>query len=301
MTLQKKATIFATTTAALLSVIKLIFGVMSGSVAIIASAVDSILDMLISIFNYFAISNSEKPADSEFNYGRGKIEALAGVIEGTVITISGLFIIYQSIDKVLEQKVTQHLDNSVVVMVVSFFITLALVIYLNYVAKKTNSLVIKSDALHYKTDLYSNGAVLVALVVVKFTGWELVDALMGAVIAVYIIYSAYEIIKEGILILLDRSIDKELVAKIRHIIQTQEGVEDYHFLKTREAGKQTFVDVHLVFNTEILLLTAHRISDTIEENIRLLDDKRDWVFNIHLDPYDDSIIHKEEADSKSKN
>ena len=301
MTLQKKATIFATTTAALLSVIKLIFGVMSGSVAIIASAVDSILDMLISIFNYFAISNSEKPADSEFNYGRGKIEALAGVIEGTVITISGLFIIYQSIDKVLEQKVTQHLDNSVVVMVVSFFITLALVIYLNYVAKKTNSLVIKSDALHYKTDLYSNGAVLVALVVVKFTGWELVDALMGAVIAVYIIYSAYEIIKEGILILLDRSIDKELVAKIRHIIQTQEGVEDYHFLKTREAGKQTFVDVHLVFNTEILLLTAHRISDTIEENIRLLDDKRDWVFNIHLDPYDDSIIHKEETDSKSKN
>lgn len=288
MTIQKKATVFATATAALLSTIKLIFGVMSGSVAIIASAVDSVLDMLISIFNYFAISNSEKPADEAFNYGRGKIEALAGVIEGTVITISGIFIIYQSVMKVIENKTTQHLDISVIVMIISFVITLALVIFLNSVAKKTNSLVIKSDALHYKTDLYSNGAVLFALVVVKLTGLELVDALIGGLIAIYIIFSAYEIIKEGVLTLLDRAIDDELVAKIKHIIETQNGVEDYHFLKTREAGKQTFVDVHLVFNTEMLLLTAHRISDTIEENIQKLDLKREWVFNVHLDPYDDS-------------
>lgn len=293
MTLQKKATLISTSVAALLTLIKLIIGIASGSVAVLASAVDSVLDMFVSIFNYFAISNAEKPADKTFNYGRGKIEALASVIEGTIITLSGIFLLYQAIKKAYTNEVSQYLNISLTVMIISLIITISLVLYLNFVAKKTNNMVIKADALHYKTDVYTNVAVLVSLVLVNLTGYEIVDAIVGGCIALFIIYSAFELIKDGVLILLDRAVDDEIVKGIENIIRTTQKVNTYHLLKTREAGSQTFVEVHLVFDCLITLMDAHRTSDKIEEQIKKLDEKRDWVINIHMDPYDDSQVNKE--------
>ncbi|GGD46453.1 cation transporter [Malaciobacter pacificus] len=291
MTLQKKATVISSTVAALLTLMKLAIGIASGSVAVLASAVDSVLDMFVSIFNYFAISNSEKPADKEFNYGRGKIEALASIIEGTIITISGLFLLYQAVDKAINGEVSQYVDISIIVMIISLIITISLVIFLNKVAKKTNSMVIRADALHYKTDVYSNAAVLISLVLVSFTGIELIDVFVGGGIALYIIYSAYELIHDGVLVLLDRAVDEEIVNEIKNIINNSEKVNAHHLLKTREAGHQTFVEVHLVFDCIITLMDAHRVSDKIEEKIKKLDTNRDWIINIHMDPYDDFMIN----------
>lgn len=291
MTPQKKATLISSSVAALLTIMKLVIGIASGSVAVLASAVDSVLDMFVSIFNYFAISNSEKPADKTFNYGRGKIEALASVIEGTIITISGLYLLYQAVSKAINGQVSQYLDISIYVMVASLFITVALVIYLNYIAKKTNSMVIKADALHYKTDVFSNLAVLVSLVLVTFTGYELIDVFVGGGIALYIMYSSYELIHDGVLVLLDHAVDEELVAKIEDIIKQNDKVNAYHLLKTREAGHETFVEVHLVFDCVITLMDAHRASDWIEDKIEKLDPKRNWIINIHMDPYDDFKIN----------
>jgi len=293
MTLQKKATVVSTSVAALLTVIKLIIGIASGSVAVLASAIDSILDMFVSIFNYFAISNSEKPADREFNYGRGKIEALASVIEGTIITVSGLFLLYQAIIKAINGETSKYMGISIVVMIISLVITIFLVIYLNKVAKKTKSMVIKADALHYKTDVYTNVAVLVSLVLVNFTGYEIIDVLVGSGIALFIIYSAYELIHDGVLVLLDKAVDSDVVNKIEYIIKNNENVNAYHLLKTREAGHQTFVEVHLVFDCIITLMDAHKSTDKIEQEIEDLDKDRDWIINIHMDPYDDFIINKE--------
>ena len=287
MTSQKKATVVSSSVAALLTLIKLAIGIASGSVAVLASAIDSVLDMFVSIFNYFAISNSEKPADKIFNYGRGKIEALASVIEGTIITISGLFLLYQAVKKAINNEASQYLEISIYVMIISLIITILLVLYLSYIAKKTNSMVIKADALHYKTDVFSNGAVLISLLLVTFTGYELIDVIVGGGIALYIIYSAYSLIHEGILVLLDRAVDEELVSKIEEIIKQNDKVNTYHLLKTREAANQTFVEVHLVFNCLITLMEAHKASDFIENRIKKLDEKRDWIINIHMDPYDD--------------
>ncbi|MEN8717038.1 MAG: cation diffusion facilitator family transporter [Sulfurovum sp.] len=291
MTLQKKATVISSSVAALLTIMKLVIGIASGSVAVLASAVDSVLDMFVSIFNYFAISNSEKPADKTFNYGRGKIEALASVIEGTIITISGLFLLYQAVDKAINGEISQYVDISIYVMIASLIITISLVIFLNKIAKKTNSMVIKADALHYKTDVYSNVAVLVSLVLVSVTGYELIDVFVGGGIALYIMYSAYELIHDGVLVLLDRAVDEEITEKIENIIKSNDRVNTYHLLKTREAGHQTFVEVHLVFDCIITLMDAHRASDSIEDKIMNLDPKRDWIINIHMDPYDDFMIN----------
>ncbi|BAK73019.1 MAG: cation diffusion facilitator family transporter [Arcobacter sp.] len=291
MTSQKKATVVSSSVAAVLTLLKLIIGFASGSVAVLASAVDSILDMFVSIFNYFAISKSEKPADKNFNYGRGKIEALASVIEGTIITLSGFFLLYQAIKKAIVGETSQYLDISIYVMIISLIITISLVTYLNFVAKKTNSMVIKADALHYKTDVFSNLAVLISLLLVTFTGYEIIDVFVGGGIAIYIIYSAYELIHEGILVLLDRAVDEEVVSKIEEIIKENNKVNTYHLLKTREAANQTFVEVHLVFDCLITLMDAHRASDSIENKIKKLDTSRDWIINIHMDPYDDFKIN----------
>lgn len=293
MTLQKKATVVSTSVAALLTLMKLVIGIASGSVAVLASAIDSILDMFVSIFNYFAITNSEKPADKTFNYGRGKIEALASVIEGTIITMSGLFLLYHAVKKAIDGTASQYLDISLIVMILSLFITIFLVMYLNKIAKKTGSMVIKADALHYKTDVYTNAAVLVSLVLVNVTGFEIVDVIVGSAISLFIIYSAYELIHDGILVLLDRAVDDKIVIDIEKIINSNDKVNAYHLLKTREAGHQTFVEVHLVFDCVITLMDAHRASDDIERKIQKLDEQRDWVINIHMDPYDDFMIdHK---------
>ena len=287
MTPQKKATVVSSSVAAVLTLIKLVIGIASGSVAVLASAIDSVLDMFVSIFNYFAISNSEKPADKTFNYGRGKIEALASVIEGTIITISGLYLLYQAITKAINGSVSQYLDISIYVMIISLIITISLVMYLNRIAKETNSMVIKADALHYKTDVFSNIAVLSSLLLVTFTGYEIIDVFVGGGIAIYIIYSAYELIYDGVLVLLDRAVDAQVVSKIEKIIKENNKVNAYHLLKTREAGHQTFVEVHLVFDCIITLMEAHKASDSIEYKIKKLDRKRNWIINIHMDPYDD--------------
>lgn len=298
MTPQKKATIISSSVAALLTLIKLVIGIASGSVAVLASAIDSILDMFVSLFNYFAISKSEKPADETFNYGRGKIEALASVIEGTIISVSGIFLLYQAFKKAINSETSSYLDISLLVMLISLIITISLVLYLNKIAKQTGSMVIKADALHYKTDVYTNIAVLVSLLLVNFTGYEIIDVIIGGGISIFIIYSAYELIQEGVLVLLDRAVDEEIVSEIIKIINTEEKVNAHHFLKTREAGSQIYVEVHLVFDCLISLMDAHRATDRIEDRIKKIDSKKDWIINIHMDPYDDSQINDQGKDNE---
>ena len=294
MSLQKSATVVASIVAAILVLIKLVVGIMSGSAAVLASAIDSILDIAVSTFNYFALSKAEKAPSEKFNYGLGKIEALAAVIEGTIITMSGLFIFYKGLMNVIEHKRIEHLDSSIFVMVISIILTGALVAYLNYVYKKTKNMVIKSDALHYKTDLFTNAAVLASLVIIHFTGWHWIDGIFGMAIAIYIIKEAYELIKEGVLMLLDVALEEEMVEKIKKIITSQPEVTNYHYLKTRRSGDTNFVDVHVVFTPDISLMEAHKVSDKIEDEIKKLDKESKWHITIHLDPYDDSPHSQEE-------
>ncbi len=291
MTLQKSATVVASIVAGILVVIKLVVGILSGSAAVLASAIDSILDIFVSMFNYFALSKAEKAPSEKFNYGLGKIEALAAVIEGTIITVSGLFIFYKGVSNIITHKEIGYLGNSIFVMVVSIILTGGLVIFLNRVYEKTKNMVVKSDALHYKTDLFSNSAVLLSLAIIYFTNWHWIDGIFGIAIAVYIIKEAFELIKEGTLMLLDVSLEDEIVEKIKEIITKQPEVTGYHFLKTRKSGGDNFVDVHIVFTPDISLLEAHRVSDRIEEEIKKIEPDARWHFTIHLDPYDDFEMH----------
>ncbi len=294
MRLEKKATVVSTSVATLLVIIKMIVGIMSGSVAVLASAIDSFLDLCVSIFNFFALHTSEKDADDQFNFGRSKIEPLASVIEGTIISISGIFIFYEAMVKIIHTRETEYLNASIGVMIVSIILTAALVMYLNYVAKKTDNMVIRADALHYKTDLYTNAAILLALVLISYTSLGIIDPILGIGIAIYMIYSAYPIIKEGILMLLDAALEEEDVNKIIKLLKDEKRITDYHFLKTRVSGSEIFLSVHVVFTVSISLYDAHHISDDIELAIENLFPEKEVHSIIHLDPYDDSEINEDE-------
>lgn len=292
MSLEKIATLVSSFTAMMLVSMKLVFWILSGSIAVLSSAIDSVLDMFVSIFNYFAVKNAEKPADEHFNYGRGKIEALAALLEWIIIFLSGWYILYSSVFKFIAKDEISYIWISVVVMWMSFIITLWLVYFLDYVAKKTKNMVIESDALHYKTDLYSVGWILFSLAVIYFTDFYFIDAIVWFIIALYIMYSSVELVKKWVLMLLDVALDETEVQKIIACIKNQEQVNDYHYLKTRRSWKTKFVEVHLVFTPIIKLLDAHNTADKIIDNIKKIDDDYQWIVNIHLDPYDDSKEHK---------
>ena len=296
MRLEKKATVVSTSTAAVLVVMKMTVGILSGSIAVLASAIDSFLDLTVSLFNYFALHNAEKDPDDQFHYGRSKIEPLAAVIEGIVVSFSALFILYEALVKIAYPREMGHMSESIAVMIASFIITAFLVAFLNYVAKKTKNMVIKADALHYKTDLFSNGAVLMALVLISYTAEDLIDPVLGIGIAIYMIYSAIPIIKEGVLMLLDAALPEEDIEQIKEIIKSEPVITDYHYLQTRESGSHVFISVHAVFNVSISLYDAHLIADRIEAKIKdLFEDKKTHIL-IHMDPYDDSEINDEEEE-----
>jgi len=292
MSPQKRATVVSSTVATFLVLIKLVIGVASGSVAVLASAIDSLLDTLVSIFNFFAIRKAEENPNDTYQYGKGKIQAIAAVIEGTIISMSGLYIIYVGGEKLIEASVTTLLAPSIVAMSISIVITYFLVQYLLKVSKETDNLVIKADALHYKTDLWSNAAVLLSLGLVYLTGLDWIDALFGIGIGVYIIYSAYEIIVEGIGILLDRALDGKLVAQIGEIISKHPEVTSYHWLRTRTDGTTNYVEFHMVLRPSMRLLEAHRIADEVEDRVRELETRKRWIITPHFDPYDDEQVNE---------
>lgn len=296
MRLEKKATVVSTSVATVLVLIKLTVGILSGSVAILASAIDSFLDLTVSLFNYFALHKAEQNPNKKFHFGKSKLEPLAAVIEGTIISVSALFIAYEALLKITHPHKIEMLQESMAVMVVSIVITAFLVMFLNYVAKKTNNMVIKADALHYKTDLFSNSAVLIAIGLVYMSGYSIIDPLLGIAISVYMLYSAYPIMKEGVLMLLDVAIPDEEIAMVEDILKNEKRINGYHYLKTRAAGSNVFISVHVVFTPEIKLYDAHLIGDQIEAKIREAFEKIEKKAHIliHLDPYDDTEINEEE-------
>ncbi|HEG8482033.1 TPA: cation transporter [Campylobacter jejuni] len=288
MSLQKKATLVASLCAIVLALVKFIVGLTSGSVAVLSSAIDSLMDFAISAFNFLALKKSSQKANENYNFGFSKIEALMGLLEGVFIVGVGIFIFYESILKIYYKEEIKDLNSSIYVMIFALIITFFLVLFLNYVAKKTKSLIIESDALHYKTDYLTNACTLGALVLIYFTNLHIIDAIFGIVISLYTAFSAFKIIKKALAFLMDEALPKEQVDKICTLISNNPEIISYHELKTRKTPSCNYLSVHLVFCPIISLLNAHKISDEIEEGVRKMFENEKWDIQIHLDPYDDA-------------
>ena len=293
--LQKNAILIVSASAFCLTILKLIFALISGSVVVLASAIDSLLDMFVSLFNHFTYKKAQSPSTSHFNYGFGKLEGMAGIVESAIICGSGAYIIYQSIQKFLANEGVKSIEGGIFIMLISICATFGIISFLKIVAKNNHSIIIKSEILHYKTDLFSNIAVILSLILVYITGISAIDCLVGAILGIYICAQSYKIAREGFLVLLDRAIDDEMHDKIVAILGANKNITSFHHLKSRQSGKNIFLEYHLVFDKEISLFNAHEISDGIEAQIKGISADFEWIILAHLDPYDDSDNEENKA------
>lgn len=290
--LQTNAILVVSVSAFCLATLKLIFALFSGSVVVMASAIDSLLDMFVSLFNHFTYKKAQSPSTAYFNYGFGKLEGIAAVFESALIFGSGGYIIYQSIYKFITHKGVESIESGIFIMIISVCATFVIVQFLHIVAKSNHSIIIKSEILHYKSDLFSNLAVILSLILIYATKIHAIDSLVGGILGIYICTQSYKIAKEGFWILLDRAIDEHLHNQIVSILGADKRISSFHHLKSRQSGKNIFLEYHLVFNKEISLFNAHEISDAIETQIKSISNDFEWIILAHLDPYDDSKMEE---------
>lgn len=285
----KKAIMIASSTAFLLAIIKLIWWILSGSLVVISSAIDSLLDFFVSVINALALKKSWQKEDENYNYGYSKIEWFAAIIEWVIIFISWLIVAYLAIQKYYTNNYEIDSEISLYFMWVSILFTIFVVYYLTKVAEKTDNLIIKSDALHYKTDLYTNLWIIITMIIIKFTWLFIIDVIVSIAISIYIIIWAGNIIKEAYEMLMDKALEQEKIDIIKDIVTNSSPlVTSYHLLKTRKSGWNVFIEVHIVFDKEILLFKAHQIWDLIECKIKR--EIPNAIVTVHLDPIDDEWI-----------
>lgn len=278
-----KGAIIATFTSIFLASVKFIVAFSTGSIVVLASAIDSLLDICMSAFNYFALKEAQKPANKHFNYGFVKIQYIATMIEGFIILASAGYIFYRAILHLDLKTPIIDMKIAIWVMVLSILVVGALIVFLGKIAKSTKNEVIKTDILHYKTDLFSNGAILLSLVVIELSGFYLIDSIFGILIAIYISYSAFGIIKSGVSMLLDRALDEKTQQNIVQILENSP-IFGYRNFKTRIVDDRVFVVIDLIFSQAITLASAHHIADDIEENIKKIDPTKKWEVITHLEP-----------------
>ena len=280
--LMRWATYASVTTAIVLIFAKIIAWFMTDSVSVLATLLDSSLDVLASVINLIAVRHALQPSDNEHRFGYGKAEALSGIGQALFIAGSAGFLLLQAIGRIINpQNMVTGLEVGVGVMLFSIAATLLLLSFQKYVVGKTGSTAIKADALHYKTDLLVNGSVIVALFLTVY-GWGYFDAIFGVGIAIFILYSAWQIVKEAIDLLMDHEIADEERDKIADIIIGHEQALGYHDLRTRRSGTRVFVQLHLELDAAQSLASAHAIADTIEKRIAALFDDAEVI--IHEDP-----------------
>ncbi len=279
--LLKRVTYASVATAIILIIAKTIAWYMSGSIGILASLIDSLMDSFASIINLFAVRYALQPADDDHHFGHGKAEPLAGLAQASFIAGSAVFLIFNAIQRLQNPQELSNSSIGIAVMVFSIIVTVFLVLYQRHVVKVTNNLAIKADSLHYLTDLLTNVSILIALYLTAL-GYLWADAAFAIAIALYIFKSAIEIGKDAFAHLMDKKLDEETEEKIVIAIKETQGALGYHDLRTRQSGKDKFIQFHLELDDRLSLIDAHAIADGLEKKLMAL--IPDAEVMIHEDP-----------------
>ncbi len=267
----------------LLFCIKITFGLLTNSLSIIASAIDSFLDLSASFINFFSIYHSSRPADEEHKYGHEKAEAIAALFQGFIIITTSLFLISEALKRLNTNVVLDQLDKGIIVMIFSLFVSYILSGYLKKVAIKTESMALHADSFHFRADLYTNITIITGLILVKITGLTSLDSVITIIVSSYIIYSTYEIIIDSIDLLMDRELSPEKLKIIENTIKEHSiDIKGFHKLRTRNAGSTKFIEFHLEVNKELSFIEAHDISEEIIKELERKIPKSEII--VHVDP-----------------
>ncbi len=294
--LLRLATRASIVTATILIAAKMAAYFYTGSVSVLASLIDSLMDAGASLVNLLAVSYALAPPDPEHRYGHGKAESVAGLAQSFFIAGSGVFLIVESIDRLINPQPVTAMGIGLGVMIFAIIATLILLAIQHHVIQKTNSTAIRADALHYKTDLLTNSAIIVALLLSQL-GWLGMDPIFALIIAGYILYSSWEIGREAFHDLLDHELPKEKRDQIIQIAKDNPNVLGMHDLRTRLSGRTEFIQMHLELEDHLPLVESHEIADDVEMRIRKTFPTADVV--IHQDPVGSVSSHVEQVFRRS--
>ncbi len=279
--LLRLATYASVATAIVLVVAKLVAWFATGSVSIMASLVDSLMDAGASLVNLFAVRYSLQPADEEHRFGHGKAEALAGLGQATFIAGSAVFLMLHAINRLADPRTLENIGTGLALMTFAIFATLALLGVQRHVIRRTGSIAIRADAFHYATDLATNGATVLALFLAA-QGFPGLDPIFGIGIAAYILYMASRIGLDSVRHLMDQELPQEELTVIKDVVTSTPGVLGLHGLRTWQSGQRKVIQLHLELDPEIALREAHRISVDVEQRLLRREPRAD--ITIHEDP-----------------
>ncbi|MBD0408263.1 cation transporter [Bacillus siamensis] len=267
----------------LVVMLKIAVGMVTGSVAILSEAIHSFLDLIAAFIAFISVRISKKPADTGHPYGHGKVENLSGTIETMLIFAAGIWMIYECVQKLVNPEPVHLPVLGIVVMLAGALINLIVSKLVKREAVKVNSVAMKSNALHLLTDVYTSLGVAASLLVVTLTKWYILDPIIGMVLAVYIIYEAFKLMKEAFPPLIDTRLSEEEEKTILEIIETfhHEFIEIHDF-RTRRSGPQEYIDFHMVVASHVTIKDVHDLCDRIERDIT--DEFKQAQVMIHPEP-----------------
>ncbi len=254
----------------------------TGSLAVLSSMVDSLSDIFASLITFFAIKVSVKPASHDYRYGYGKAEALSALFQAAFIAASGLFILYDAALRLAHPVVLSQTDFGLGVMVLSLVLTLILVAFQRWVARVTSSQAILADSMHYSVDIMTNLSIIVSLLAIHFWQINWIDTAMAVGISVYLLYNAYSLARDAVVLLLDRELSEDIRESIFEIVRKHPLSPEIHDLRTRDLGCAYMFEFHLELDGSLDLYTAHQYTDEVEALIRQTYPNAQII--IHQDP-----------------
>ena len=278
--LLRLATYASVLVALILITLKAIVWFMSGSVSLLASLIDSLMDAGASLINLIAVAYALTPADKGHRFGHGKAEALAGLAQSVFIAASAIVVLQQGIDHLLNPRPLDAAWFGVAVMLISIVATLLLLAFQRHVVRHTGSTAIRADALHYRSDLLMNASIIIALVLAYY-GIPGADAIFGIGIALLIAFSALQIGRDAVQILMDHELPDAVRKEALALARGVPGVIDVHDLRTRESGQQWFMQLHLELPGHLPLTDAHELGEQVRHAI------------IRRFPQADVLVHKD--------
>jgi ferrous-iron efflux pump FieF len=281
-TIMRRAAIASVAVSVGLVAIKAVAYFLTGSVSVLAALADSALDLFTSSLNLLAIRSSLTPADEEHRFGHGKAEPLAGLAQGAFIAGSAVFLVVQSAIRLFSPQPVAYPGVALVIMLVSVLAATSLVFYQRYAARRTGSLAISADRMHYTTDIATNLGVVAAIVLVGQFGWLRADPVIALCVAGYMVIGAWQVFRQSYDQLMDRELPDEDRARIKDIVMRHAEVLSMHDLRTRAAGIDTFIQVHIELDPKMSLMRSHEVSDEVERELCAAFPRAEVI--IHQDP-----------------
>lgn len=267
-TWRRRATYASVTVAVVLIVAKLATYLATGAVSILSSLVDSSVDAIASVVTLLGVARALQPPDTAHRFGHGKAEPLAALAQAAFITGSAVFLGYEAIGRLFDPRPVVQTSLGIAVMVFAIVMTAMLVAFQRWVIRRTGSIAIDADSLHYRGDLFMNLAVIAALVLTDATGSPVWDPLFALGIAAFLVWGATRIAGKALGVLMDRELPDSERARIVSLVLDHPDARGLHDLRTRSTGVGQHIEFHLELDSHLTLAEAHDITDMIEARLR---------------------------------